>query len=294
MEKFVTLSNGNKMPSVGLGTWQITGDSARKTIETALKLGYRHIDTSHVYENEKEIGEAISSSGVNRNELFIVSKLENSYHDNPEEGLNKTLSDLKIDYLDLYLIHWPVTFANDNGKTLYENEKPILKPFEPEKVWKKMELLVDSGKVKSIGVCNFGKTNLKRVLNCCRIKPVVEQIEFHPYFQQREIVDFCHNNDIQVVAYSPLGSYKEDGPVLKNDNLISEIAKNMNCTTSQVILSWIRSQNICVVPRSKSEMHLKENMEYIKLDLSDIERINNIGINVRYIDHPDFGPNRFL
>ncbi|KAG0418739.1 Aldose reductase [Dictyocoela roeselum] len=294
MDSFLELNTGHKIPTVGLGTWQITGDVARKTIETALKLGYRHIDTSHAYGNEKDIGDAIAASGLKRDQIFVVSKLENNYHDNPEAGLSKTLADLKLDYIDLYLIHWPVTFKNDNGVILYEDGKPVLKEFEVEKVWKKMECLVDSGKTKAIGVCNFGITNLKKVLGCCRIRPAVEQIEFHPYFQQKEIVDFCIKNDIRVVAYSPLGSYKENGPILKNDPLFAEIAKKLNCTTSQVILSWIRSKNICVIPRSKSESHLKENLEFIPLESSDIEKINNIEISVRYIDHPDFGPYRFL
>lgn len=297
INKKTKLSNGYYMPLIGLGTWQIKENDIENTINTAISYGYSHIDTAHVYENEAAIGQVIKK--YKREDLFITSKLWNTYHLNPEDGLNRSLNDLKLEYLDLYLVHWPVTFKSNNGSGILKDGKYILEEFNLEKLWRKMEEFVYNKKVRSIGVSNFGIKNMNKLLKIAKIKPVVLQVECHPYFQQCELKKLCDENKIHMVAYSSFGSNvpvnikNENVPKLIEDKIIRQIAEETNLTCFQVILSFLVSKNISVIPKSTNAKHIKENSELIILDEKYIKQIESIKTNYKFLQLEAFGENRF-
>lgn len=298
--KTQTLNNGVEMPTVGLGTWQMTDPAdIERAITSAIELGYRHIDTAYIYGNEKDIGRVLrklfESGTIKREELFITSKLWNAFHGNVQKALENTLRDLQLEYLDLYLIHWPVTFEYDpKGDVVMGDGRYRVTRFDPGQVWKEMESLVDSGLVRSIGFSNFGMENTKRILECCRIRPAVSQFELHPYLTQKELVRFLKSEGIQVVSYSSLGSTMDSAVKVRDDPTIKRVAEKCGCSPSQVILSYITMQNICVIPKSTSRQHLEENTKLRELEREDFEAVDNLGITHRYVDPVSFGPSRFL
>jgi len=278
--KQVKLNSDYEMPMMGLGTWQLEDrKELLNALEEAYKLGYRHIDTAKAYGNEEVIGEFLKKH--DRSEFFITSKLWNTDHDHVLDGINATLKRLGTDYLDLYLVHWPV---NKYG------------PFELEKVWKQMEELVSLKKTKSIGVANFGVKNMTKLLKFCKIKPAVLQIELHPYLPQYEVRDLCKSNGIHVVSYSSLGSSGGNHDVIiTKDPLLVDIAKKHNCPVQTVILGFIILEGILVIPRSKSKEHLKTNMDAVNLKLTsdEIKQIREIKTRHRYVEIEEFGEHRF-
>jgi aldehyde reductase len=296
--KSIKLNNGREMPTIGLGTWRITDKEAmERTLQAAIKVGYRHIDTAASYENEKLIGDILKSlfarGVVRREDLFITSKLWNDQHDDPRAALEQTLRNLQIDHLDLYLIHWPVTFVPRPGKMLFEEDKPELKEFDPVGLWKEMEKLQRAGLARSIGLANFGICNTKKILEACEIRPAVDQIECHPYHREKKLVEFLKSQDIVVTSYSSLGSGQTDRCNILKDPAIVEVAERNKITPSQTILSYIVGKGMGVIPKSCSEQHLRENLELIELDPSDIERIDGITAEFKFTDAPSFGPNRY-
>ncbi|KAM0681216.1 hypothetical protein GINT2_000413 [Glugoides intestinalis] len=274
----IKLNSGKEIPMIGIGTWQLEGQVLAETLEHAYNTGYRHIDTATCYKNEEVIGEFLKKH--DRKEFFITTKLWNTDHDSVLEALETSLSKLCTDYVDLYLIHWPVNFE---GK------------FDVEGVWKKMEQLVDLKKAKAIGVSNFGISNLKKILSICRIKPAANQIELHPYLPQNEILNFCNDENIQikVISYSSLGSSSSGDPMLSKDPVLNAIALTHDCTVQSVILNFLISQGIPVIPRSRSKEHLKSNFERIELAEDEKVKIREIQIRHRYIDPKAFGEHRF-
>ncbi|TBU02013.1 aldo-keto reductase [Hamiltosporidium magnivora] len=304
LQKKVKLNNGKEIPIIGLGTWRINGkEYIRNSITSALEIGYRHIDTAWVYENEQDIGIVLSDIlknkkfNIKREDLFITSKLWNTFHHNVKEGVIQTLRHLKLEYLDLYLVHWPVSFKSKNN---YETDRdkegnPILLDFDPVSVWKQMEELVESGLTKSIGVANFGTQNLTKILENCRIKPVINQFELHPYLKQTDLQNFCTNHNIQIQSYLSLGSSDNENtaPNLKEDPLLSKIAQNRNITTSQLILSYLTHKNICVIPKSTNPTHIHQNSQLIQLTDQEVQQIESIKTEYRYVDLPSFGKDRF-
>ncbi|KAG0434604.1 Aldose reductase [Dictyocoela muelleri] len=297
MVREIKLNNGYTIPIIGLGTWKCDKKVVSDVVKAALDVGYRHIDTAAVYGNEKEIGEALLNHSIPRNEIFLTSKLWNSSHDNPNLGLEITLKNLKTDYLDLYYIHWPVNFENNNGVSVWRNGNPVLKTFELEKVYRNMENFVKNGKIKSIGVSNFGIGNIRKILEFCEIKPAMLQIEFHPYLQQNELIDFCKQNKICITAYSSLGSTTDEKNKnimrVRDDPVIQRISREKKISPSTVILSWITSKDIVVIPKSTKEDHLKENLMLVELSNSEIIEIDSLSRNFRYVDPENFGPDRF-
>ncbi|XP_058796941.1 aldo-keto reductase family 1 member B1-like [Phymastichus coffea] len=277
----VIFSNGNKIPALGLGTWKSKGGTAVNIIKDAVRIGYRHIDTSPVYGNEKEIGQAItelvSENVVKREDLFITSKLWNTRHrpDLVEEALRKTLSDLQTTYLDLYLIHWPFAFKEleepfpegPDGKVQFSDVDYV-------DTWKAMEQLQEKGLVRNIGVSNFNSKQLSRVLDNCKIKPVTNQVECHPYLPQVKLSEFCKSKDILITAYSPLGSpdrpWAQPGdPSLLEDPKVKEIAAKYKKSTAQVVLRYQVQRGHIVIPKSASIVRLEENTKIFDFQLSE-------------------------
>lgn len=242
-------------------------DTLLKALEWAYAAGYRHIDTASIYHNESIIGEFLR--GKSRDELFITSKLWNDDHDNVESAIDSTLERLGIDCLDLYLVHWPV---NSKGE------------LNLRRLWEQMELCVTQKKTKSIGVSNFSVGHLSELLSFCRIQPAVNQIELHPYLPQTELRRFCIDHGIQIVCYSPLGSYSTGKDPVREDPVILGLAKKHSASASQVILSFLVGEGYCVLPRSSKEDHIRENCSLIELDEGDKEKIRGIKKRVRYVN----------
>ncbi|MEI0531410.1 aldo/keto reductase [Brachyspira pilosicoli] len=273
-----TLNNNYKIPCIGFGTWQTPdGETAVNSVKEAIKLGYKHIDTAAVYGNEKSIGKAIKESGIDRKESFITSKVWNKDrgYNTTLKAFEKTLNDLELDYLDLYLIHWP---ASENQFKNWDNINL--------ETWKAMTELYKKGKIKSIGVSNFMPHHLKSLMQT-EIKPMVNQIEFHVGFMQEETLKYCRDNNILVEAWSPLGT----GKMLDND-LLKEIAGKYKKSTAQLCIRWCLQNNTLPLPKSITASRIKENSEVFDFNISeeDMNTINNIeyfagsGLNPDKID----------
>ncbi|AEM23331.1 aldo/keto reductase [Brachyspira intermedia PWS/A] len=250
-----TLNNGYKIPCIGFGTWQTPdGETAVNSVIEAIKSGYKHIDTAAIYGNEKSIGKAIKESGINRNELFITSKVWNKDrgYKTTLAAFEKTINDLQIDYLDLYLIHWPASVNKFNDWDNINLE-----------TWRAMTELYKAGKIKSIGVSNFMPHHLKSLMET-EVKPMVDQIEFHPGFMQEETFKYCNDNNILVEAWSPLGT----GKMLDNETL-KIVASKYNKSVAQICIRWCLQNNTLPLPKSVTASRIKENTEIFDFVISD-------------------------
>ncbi|MBC8580637.1 aldo/keto reductase [Zhenhengia yiwuensis] len=251
-----TLANDVQIPCIGFGTWQTpNGETAINSVKAALKAGYRHIDTAACYGNEASVGQAIKESGVPREEIFVTSKVWNT-----ERGYEKTLAafettmeKLDLDYVDLYLIHWPAA-ANQ-----FENWKEI-----NAQTWRALEELYIEGKVKAIGVSNFLPHHLEALLEGVKVVPMVNQIEYHPGFMQAESVAFCKAHNILVEAWSPLGT----GNVLNNETLIM-MAQKYSKTVAQICIRWVLQHGLLPLPKSITESRIIENTEVFDFEIKD-------------------------
>ncbi|KAH8828192.1 Aldo/keto reductase [Flagelloscypha sp. PMI_526] len=268
--KAFTLNNGLKMPAVGIGCWMGApggNERAYATVLTALKHGYRHIDTAAGYQNEEAVGRAIRDSGVPREEIFLVSKLPNSAHHRVKESFEETLKELGT-YLDLYLIHWPQ--CSVEGSWVPPNQSPTY-----TEVWSQMEALLEAhpDKLKSIGVSNFSETTLADLLTTAKIIPVTNQVELHPFLPKFQLNKFCQEKGIIVTAYSPLA---RNSDALHKHPAIASVAEAHGVTTAQVLLSWANQLGIVVIPKSENEERIKLNFQLFTLSESELESISNI------------------
>lgn len=261
-----TLNNGIQIPTIGFGTWRIEeGTPAYEAVSEALKAGYVHIDTAAVYGNEQSVGKAIQDSDINREHLFITTKLWNTDrgYESTLTAFEKSLTLLNLTYVDLYLIHWP---ANE---TQFENWEEI-----NADTWKALEKLYADGKVKAIGLSNFPKKYVEALLKTAQIRPAVNQLEFHPGYLQEETVSFCKENNILVQAWSPLGS----GRILENELLLTLAAK-YNVSVGQICIKFALQEGINPLPKSTNPVNIKANLEVFDFELTaeDILAIKNIG-----------------
>lgn len=251
------------MPQLGLGVYKVLDEEVSDVVLHALNVGYRSIDTAQFYENESGVGKAIQKSDVPREDLFITTKVWNSHHgyDKTLQAFEESMEKLDLDYLDLYLIHWPTPMYDRYVET-----------------YQALEKLYKDGRVKAIGVSNFHIEHLQRLLDECDVKPTVNQIECHPYLQQKEVKAFCKQHDIFIESWSPLAR----GGVLK-DNVINNIAEKYEKTAAQTILRWHIQENSIVIPKSVTPSRIRENIQVFDFELTDeeMEQLGTLDRNER-------------
>ena len=309
-------STAFNMPRIGLGTLGLNPIEAKTTINEALSLGYRLFDCAPVYFNEKDIGDAFheASFGVPRSNVFITSKLASPFHrpEHVEPALRKTLNDLRLGYLDLFLIHWPVAFKYvdfDPSIRGWENEdiddseggKNIDPTVSLRDTWHAIESLVDKGLVRHIGVANFPVMLLHDLLSYTRIPPAVNQVEIHPYNQQPQLLEYCKKNNITVQAYSPLGTpgFKENAePHILSDPVLNEMSKSKGITVAQLCLQWSLQKGASVIVKSSNIRHLEENLwvnafglEFaVQLSSEDMDKIATLDRGYRFFRPEEWWP----
>ena len=301
------------MPLVGFGCWKVNNDTAADQIYNAIKVGYRLFDSAMDYGNEKEVGQgirrALDEGLVARDELFITSKLWNSYHDpkNVPAAIDRVLSDLGLDYIDLFLIHFPIPFKFVPFEEKYppnmycgDGDKIIEEKVPLADTWKAMEKLVKEGKTKSIGISNFSAALIQDLLRSAEIPPAVLQIEHHPYLQQKTLIEFVQKWGIAITAYSSFGpqSFLELGhaqalntPTLFENDTIKTIASSHNKTPAQVLLRWATQRKIAVIPKSNNPDRLYANLHVNNFDLTEQQLldISKLDIGLRFNNPKTWG-----
>ncbi len=297
--KFYQLANGDTIPALGLGTWKSEEGKVAQAIKKALQIGYRHFDCAPIYGNEVEIGqaikEALDSGLIKREELWITSKLWNNAHEAESvlPALQKTLRDLQVDYLDLYLIHWPVVLKQGVGLPEKAEDFRPLEEVPLASTWKAMEECLAEGLCKHLGVSNFSQKKLANLLESGSLKPEVNQVESHPYLQQKELLEYCQRENVLFCAYSPLGSgdrpaflKKKEEPNLMEHPLLKQIAGQQGISPAQVLLSWGLNRGTIVIPKSVNPVHMQKNFEAVEVELNhqEMEALAELDIHYRFVD----------
>ncbi|CAK9315937.1 unnamed protein product [Citrullus colocynthis] len=288
----VTLNNGFQMPMMGLGFWRMEKEEIKDIIINAIKIGYRHFDCAAAYKNEAEIGEAVAealnSRLVKREELFITSKLWNSDHGHVLEACKDSLKKLQLQYLDLYLVHFPVAtrhtgVGNTSSELAKDGMLDINTTISLETTWHDMEDLVSAGLVRSIGISNYDIFLTRDCLAYSKVKPAVNQIEMHPYFQRESLVKFCQKHGICVTAHTPLGGADANPEFFGTisclqDPLLRELGKKYGRSPAQIALRWGIQRNTVVIPKTSKLQRLEENLQVLDFELTeeDMDLIKNI------------------
>lgn len=270
LDSRIELNNGVKIPIFGLGTYLSTGAGIADIVAEAIELGYRHLDTAAFYRNEREIGEAVRKSGIGRDEIFITTKLWNDDHgyDNALAAFDASLDKLGLDYVDLYLIHFPVYGKRQDS-------------------WRALEDILEDGRVRAIGVSNYMERHLSELLRNSESVPTVNQVEFHPFLYQRHLLDFCNSKDIRLEAYSPLTKGRR-----LNDTRLGEIAREYNRTPAQILIRWSLQHDLIVIPKSSNPDRIRENADVFDFSISkeDMERLNTLDEGFRSSWDPSRAP----
>lgn len=298
-DKTYKLNNGQEIPALGLGTWQSAPGQVQKAVAHALKSGYKLIDCAYCYGNEDEVGAGLAeafAAGIKREDIFVVSKVWTTYNTRTELGLDKSLKSLGLDYVDLFLVHWPLLMNpegnHDKFPTLPSGARDIIHTYSHIDTWKQMEALLATGKTKAIGISNYSKRYLEQLLPHATVVPAVNQIENHPTLPQQEIVDLCKEKGIHVMAYSPMGS--TGGPLFKAEPVV-KIAEKWGVGPGTVLLSYHFPRGSTVLAKSVTPERIDENRKIIDLDAEDIklldeysEKLTKEGKLQRFV-YPPFG-----
>ncbi|KAI1175070.1 aldo/keto reductase [Nemania sp. FL0916] len=265
-------ATGLEIPSIGIGTWLSDRDAVAHAVEFALKSGYNHVDAALIYENEDQTGKGIRAANLPRDKLWVTSKLWNPHHRLPEAAaaIQKSIKDLGVGYLDLYLIHWPVAFVPGEGTKVDEDTTIV-------DTWRVMENLARANLTRKIGISNFSKKDVETIMKICEICPYAHEFETHPYLQQQEFVDYHKEIGVKVIAYSPLANtnptYKDKNtlePILK-DPFWADLAAKKNATIAQAVLAWGRQRDTIIIPKSIHEKYIAENLGALDISFTDSE-----------------------
>ena len=300
------LNNGVQIPAVGFGTFADEGviGETYKAVLCALRVGYRHLDCAWFYQNEDEVGDAIKdflteNQGVKRSDIFICTKVWNHLHE-PDEvkwSLDNSLKQLQIDYVDLFLIHWPISAEADDNKMpkigsdgTYIIKKDLTE--NPEPTWRAMEELLASGKTRSIGVSNWTAAGLEKLLKFANVKPVVNQIEIHPFLPNDDLVKYCFDHDIMPEAYSPLGSQNQvasTGERVTTNLALNQIAQTRGSSLAQVLIAWGLKRGYVVLPKSSTPSRIESNFKFTELSNDEYKAVNDVanGRHTRFVNMKD-------
>jgi len=294
----LSFDNGDELPMIGLGTWKSAPGDVYDAVKYALDTGYRHLDCAAIYGNEAEVGnalaDAVDAGTVDRDDVWVTSKLWNDAHrpKHVRPALESTLEDLQLDTLDLYLMHWPVALTRGTDMPQSPDDFVSLDEVPLAETWAAMEELVDEGLVRHIGVSNFNVPKLRRLMDAANHAPEMNQIEMHPYLQQRDMVAYAQEQGLPLTAYSPLGSKDrpdgmkaDDEPLLLDDPTINEIADRHDATPGQVLISWALHRDTVVIPKSVTPSHIDENLAAADLSLTedDMDAIAELDRGRRYV-----------